>query len=252
MKQVTAIVVSNSEIMPRIHLVWLEAPEIARIARPGQFVMVRCGDSHDPLLRRPLSIHQTDGSGKIALLLSVVGRGTSWLSRCQRGDCLDLVGPLGNGFSIQPASRRLLLIGGGVGIAPLIFLADRALSQGCSVTLLVGAQDASSLYPRYLLSPSINLITATEDGSEGARGMVTDIIGDLARQTDQLFACGPVSMYQSMLANECLISRPLQVSLEMVMGCGVGACYGCTIKTGNGLRQVCQDGPVFDLNDILW
>jgi len=238
--------------MPGVYLLWLQAPEIAKIAQPGQFVMVRCGDSHDPLLRRPFSIHRVADAGQIALLFNIVGQGTDWLAQCQEGDFLDLLGPLGKGFSLQSASRRFLLIAGGIGIAPLFFLAEKALSQGGSITLLMGADSASLLYPRSLLPRSINFVTATEDGSEGRRGVVTELIGDFIDQIDQLFACGPTSMYQSIADQPYLKGKPVQVSLEVMMGCGLGACYGCTIKTGLGLQQVCRDGPVFELDDILW
>jgi len=251
-KQIPAPIISNTEIMPNTHLVWLQAPEIAGIAQPGQFVMVRCEDSHDPLLRRPFSIHRVANGGQIALLFNIVGQGTLWLSQCQEGNPLDLLGPLGKGFSLQPASRRLLLIAGGIGIAPLVFLAQKALNQVSSITLLTGAPNASLLYPRSLLPPSINLVTATEDGSEGRKGVVTELIDNFINQADQLFACGPASMYQSIAAQGYLEGKSVQISLEVRMGCGLGACYGCTIKTKRGLRQVCRDGPVFELDDILW
>ncbi len=252
MKQVTVPVISNAEIIPQVHLLSLEAPEIVAVAHPGQFVMVRCGESHDPLLRRPLSIHRVTETGQIALLFGAVGRGTWWLSHCRKGDHLDLLGPLGNGFSIQPISRSLLLVAGGIGIAPLVFLAENALSAGYPVTLLMGAQSASSLYPRSLLPSHAKVAMTTEDGSEGRLGMVTDAIDDLVEQIDQVFACGPVSMYRSMATKECLAGKPVQISLEMMMGCGLGACYGCVTRTKRGPRQVCHDGPVFELGEILW
>lgn len=252
MRQVISPVISNIEIMSGVHLLWLEAPEIARDANPGQFVMVRCGDHYEPLLRRPLSIHSLADGGRIALLFKKIGLGTMLLSQYQKGNSIDILGPFGNGFSLQPSSRRLLLLAGGVGIAPLVFLAEKALREGRSITLLMGAYDASSLYPRTLLPSPIDLFTATEDGSEGKRGIVTELMSDSDYQADQIFACGPTSMYQSIAAQGNLKGKSVQISLEVRMGCGLGACYGCTIKTKRGLQQVCQDGPVFELDDILW
>lgn len=245
-------VISNAEIMPQVHLLWLEAPETAAAARPGQFVMVRCGADHDPLLRRPLSIHRVARAGQIALLVGVVGRGTEWLSRRREGDVVDLLGPLGNGFSIQSTARSLLLVAGGIGVAPLVFLAEEALNTGHGVTLLIGSRCASGLYPGSLLPPKARLVTATEDGSEGLRGMVVDHIGDYAGQAEQVFACGPVAMYRSMMQKESLTGKPVQISLEVMMGCGLGACYGCATRTRKGTRMVCHDGPVFELGDVVW
>jgi len=236
--------------MPQVHLIWLEAPQIAPLAQPGQFVMVRCGEDAECQLRRPLSIHQREGD-KIALLFSVVGKGTQWLSQCQLGDELDLLGPLGNGFSIHHGSHNLLLVAGGIGIAPLRFLADEAIKQGLSVTLLLGTPTAAQLYPSHLL-PQVKLVTATEDGSIGKKGMITDLLADFTDGADQVFACGPASMYQTMASQKLLKNKPAQISLEVRMGCGLGVCYGCTVKTKKGLRQVCKDGPIFDLDNILW
>ena len=255
MKQVTASITSNSEVMPGVYLIWLETPQIAPTAQPGQFIMVHCGEEY--LLRRPLSIHQlADGNkkAKLAFLFTVVGKGTHWLSQRQAGDNIDLLGPLGNGYSIHPASHNLLLVAGGIGIAPLCFLAQAAINQGRSVRLLLGATTATQLYPERFLPGDIELVIATEDGTTGKKGIITDFLPDFAGWADQIFACGPTSMYHTMAAQkqQLLKTKPVQISLEVRMGCGRGVCYGCTVKTKSGLRQVCKDGPVFDLEDILW
>ncbi len=249
MKQELASIISNNEVMPGVYLIWLESPQIASAVQPGQFVMVYCGK--ETLLRRPLSIHQRD-NGRIALLFAVVGQGTHWLSQRRDGDKIDLFGPLGNGFSIDPASQNLLLVAGGIGIAPLRFLAEQALNQGHSVTLLSGAPTAARLCPKHLLPPITELVIATEDGTAGETGMITALLPDFADQADQVFACGPLPMYKTMAQIPELKGKSVQVSLEMKMGCGLGVCYGCTVKTKRGLKQVCRDGPVFDLEDIMW
>ena len=251
MKQVTASVIANSEIMPRVHLIWLESPQIVSDTKPGQFFMVRCGE--DTLLRRPLSVHQLD-SNNLAFLFSVEGKGTHWLSKRQVGNRIDLFGPLGNGYSIHPDSQNLLLLAGGVGIAPLRFLADEAIEQGKTVTLLMGTQTSGHLYPESLLPLGIASAKATEDGTVGYRGMITDLLSDYIDWADQVFACGPFPMYHAMVDKywKFLNNKPVQVSLEVRMGCGFGVCYGCTVKTRNGLKQVCRNGPVFDLDEILW
>jgi dihydroorotate dehydrogenase electron transfer subunit len=252
MKQVVTPVVSNSEVMPGTHLIWLECPEIAAEAKPGQFVMVRCGEG--TLLRRPLSIHLTSKKTRLALLVRTVGKGTRWLVRCQTGDKLDLLGPLGNGFTIKPESRNLLIVAGGIGIAPMAFLAQEASRQGHTVRLLLGAASARHLYPARFLPAVSELALATEDGSTGAKGMITEILPDYLNHADQLYACGPLAMYKDM-ANKYarqLKDKSVQVSLEMRMGCGLGICYACTIKTKDGLKQVCKDGPVFEMNEVVW
>jgi dihydroorotate dehydrogenase electron transfer subunit len=249
LRQEITNVTANTELMPQVHLIWLESSGIASQAQPGQFVMVHCGE--DTLLRRPFSIHQIDGK-RLALLFSVVGIGTHWLSQRQAGDSLDLLGPLGNGFSVHPNSKNLLLVAGGIGIAPLVFLAQKASKPGCSITLLLGAQTKSQLYPQKLLPPDVRLITATEDGTGGKKGLVTDLLPDFISWADQVFTCGPPSMYQTMAKQKLLKQKPVQISLEVRMGCGLGVCYGCTVKTRRGLKQVCKDGPIFNLNDVLW
>jgi len=250
LKQVLASIISNDEVMPGVYLTWMESPRIASDAQPGQFVMVRCGE--ECLLRRPLSIHQLNGN-KLALLFNIIGKGTLWLSQRQPGDTLDLLGPLGNGFSINPSSHNLLLLAGGIGIAPLCLLSQKALGQGYSVTLLSGASTAARLYPQHLLPDRVNLITATEDGTAGKRGMLTDLLPDFVDGADQVFACGPLAMYRTMTAQKQQFQgKPVQISLEVRMGCGLGVCYGCTVKTKSGLKQVCQDGPIFNLGDVLW
>jgi dihydroorotate dehydrogenase electron transfer subunit len=163
---------------------------------------------------------------------------------------IDLLGPLGHGFEIH--SHRLLLVAGGMGIAPLAFLAEKSTADGRDVTVISGAPTQAQLYPPHLLPPEVKLVVATEDGSAGRGGVVTDLLFDTAADADQIFACGPLSMYEAMAGLEWLKGKSVQVSMEVRMGCGFGGCYGCAIETNSGMRLVCQDGPVFDLKDIIW
>jgi len=197
LKQVTASVISNNEVMPGVYLIWLESPQIASVAQPGQFIMVRCGEGFEHQLRRPLSIHQIADGSKLAFLSNVVGKGTHWLSQRHKGDTVELLGPLGNSYSIHPSSENLLLVAGGIGIAPLRFLAQQALNQGCSVRLLLGASTANQLYLRHLLPPKVELIITTKDGTTGKKGMITDLLPDFIGWADQIFACGPLPMYKA-------------------------------------------------------
>jgi dihydroorotate dehydrogenase electron transfer subunit len=237
--------------MPGVYLIWLESPGIASLAQPGQFVMVGCGP--ESLLRRPLSVHRTsEDKTRLALMFAVVGKGTNWLARRQAGDKVDLLGPLGNGFTIQPTTRNVLLIAGGIGIAPLCFLAQEAKKKSGSVALLLGAATSAQLCPDKLLPDDTECITATEDGTAGRKGMITECLPELSGRADQVFACGPTAMYRELVSGGLLRTKPVQISLEVRMACGLGVCYGCAVKTKKGLKQVCQDGPVFELDDILW
>ena len=215
--------------------------------------MARCGEGFERPLRRPISIHQLANGTKLALLVNVVGSGTHWLAQCRVGGSIDLLGPLGNGFLIHPESHNLLLVAGGIGIAPLLLLAQQTLERGLPVTLLHGGSTAAQLYPTHLLPPKARLITTTEDGTSGKKGVITALLPDYIDWADQIFACGPTPMYRA-IANgkQQLKAKPVQVSLELRMGCGHGVCYGCTLKAKSGLKQVCQDGPVFNLDDVLW
>jgi len=301
-KQTLAFVVSNTEVMPGVNLMWIETPGIAISAQPGQFITVYC---EELILRRPFSIHQVAVASEakqsqFAILFSVIGKGTLWLSQRQPGDKIDVLGPLGKGFSIESSSRNLLLVAGGIGIAPLVFLAQRAASQH-SITLIHGASTAAQLYPfssPLTLNPSpskgegekrsnlpplpsgVQLIPITEDGTMGKRGMAIDLVPDFLSWADQVYACGPLGMYKAMTGLTCHSERAerlknlpftsfrasapqdklseesklkkCQISLEVRLGCGIGACYGCTIRTKDGLKQVCHDGPVFEIDDIIW
>jgi dihydroorotate dehydrogenase electron transfer subunit len=258
MKQVVSPVISNDEIMPGGYLMWLDCSQIASAAVPGQFVMVLCRrrEGDVPLLRRPLSVHRVDG-GRLALLYAVVGQGTQWLAERKAGDGIDILGPLGNNFAINVDSKKLLLVAGGMGIAPTVALADYAIDRGYITTLLIGCGSASYMYPEGQLdravSMGLNVVVATEDGSKGRKGMVTDALADLSPATDQIYACGPLPMYRAISGDiDMLGGKPTQVCLEQMMGCGWGVCYGCTVETENGLQKVCQNGPVFDIKDVLW
>ena len=251
MKQHLARIISSEEIMPDVFLLWFEAPQIAAEARPGQFVMLQCGECN--LLRRPLSIHNVseDKTG-LAVLFAVMGKGTKWLSQRKPNEYIDILGPLGSGYNLSAESHNILLVGGGIGIAPLPFLAQNAMDNGCSVTLLLGATTSCQLCPQHLIPESVNCVFTTDDGTAHTKGFITSLLPDYIEKADQIFACGPAPMYRAMAKMPELKNKPVQLSLEVRMGCGFGACYGCTIKTKQGLKQVCKDGPVFNLEDVLW
>jgi len=256
-KQVLASVIAHRRVAPGIHEVHLAAPEIACDAQPGQFVHVRALDTWDPLLRRPLSlcrIGHPAGSlrpGEVSLLFEEVGRGTELLGRVEVGAKLDLLGPLGNGFTLTGTTRNALLVAGGLGIAPLVALAEKALAQEISVVLLAGAATAERLLPAEYLPAEAEYVVATDDGTLGHRGFVTDLVVEYLNWADQVFACGPLPMFDALKRILEGSSLSAQVSLEARMGCAVGACLGCVISTRRGRQRVCREGPVFDLRELL-
>ena len=233
-------------------------PAIAE-TRPGRFfdILCRSDESYDPLLRRPYSVFSTDQrSGTLTFLVRPFGRGSQWLARRRTGEALDLLGPLGNSYMPDPGARNLLLVAGGVGVSPLVLLAHEAVASGRSVAFLLGAAHATGLLSASHLPAAVEYIVATDDGSKGHRGFVTDLVPDLVRWADQIFACGPEPMYRS-LRNAILPHRigkrpSVQVSMEREMACGLGACLGCVVETRRGMRTSCVQGPVFDMDDILW
>lgn len=256
MKLERAEVLSQEEVYENTYLMWLSCPPVAKGAAPGRFAMFHCSDSADPLLPRPMSFHRFRASGgerQFAILYDVRGRGTAWLSARRRGDKLSLFGPLGHGFNVRAHSRNLLLVGGGLGVAALIALADHAIAAGESVTLLQGARTARRLFPPELLPREVEALSATDDGSTGHRGHVTDLIASHLSWADQLFACGPTHMFAAMarVMREARSRKPVQALLEERMGCGTGICYGCAVFTRRGVRLVCRDGPRFELRQVF-
>lgn len=232
----------------------LRAPQIARETRPGQFIHVRVAEGMDPLLRRPMSIYRI-GQETIDLLVRPSGRGSRMMVEKQVGETLDCIGPLGNGFSVHPSSRSLLMIGGGSGIGPLVALADQAVARGLSVVVLFGFRSADRVYPSELLPLEVEYSVATDDGSAGHRGLVTDLVEDYLGWADAVYACGPRPMFLSLLeiVRRAHIQKSVQVSLEENMACGVGACFGCVVETRQGeMKTVCEDGPVFEMRDLVW
>jgi dihydroorotate dehydrogenase electron transfer subunit len=251
--QELAPIISNQEVLPGIFRLILKSARMAADARPGQFVMISSDYGQERLLRRPISLHSVR-QDELHFLFARIGSGTEWLSKRQPGEKLDVLGPAGNGFSLVPDSRNLLLVAGGMGIAPLVYLAESAVQSGQSVRMLAGAKNAQLLLSNDSIPSGVEYITATEDGSHGHKGFVTGPLGMHSSWADQIFICGPQPMYQAIVKNrQALLSqKPVQVSLEVRMGCGMGICYSCTIKTVQGLKQVCKDGPVFNLEDVNW
>jgi dihydroorotate dehydrogenase electron transfer subunit len=279
---VGAELIESREILPGQWLQSYHAPTLATGSRAGQFVHVRTGDLSGLVLRRPFSINTADPvSGAITIHFRTIGRGTEWFTRLRPGDEVDILGPLGRPFEVDPRSRHLLLIAGGLGMAGVRALADEALRDGRQVTLLFGAASARDVYPSSLLPDEVEYVIATDDGSVGHRGFVTELVPDYEAWADQAFACGPAPMLAALARLAAgrrdrlgvaklgrkrgagRVDPPgstaarrkafLQVSMEQNMGCAVGACLGCVIMGTNGTPQrVCREGPVFASDEVAW
>ena len=272
MNRETGRILSNDEAGAGYRLLRLSLPVAARCAVPGQFVHLRVPGLDASSLRRPLSICDADAaSGRLEILYKVVGRGTEALSKARAGDAIDAIGPLGNGFPSPDPARRPVLVGGGYGVAPLHFLARTVLSASLSrpsgaarPILFAGARTAADLLlvDRFeALGAEVRI--ATDDGSRGARGLVTAALDEwLASEPGngpgrEVFACGPAPMLRPVEERATAAGAPAWLSLDRRMACGVGACFGCTqaVRAADGSRtlaRVCSDGPVFPAGRLVW
>lgn len=243
------------------YLFTIDTPEIARQAQPGQFLMIKVTETTNPLLRRPISLHNVDGS-RLQIFFQVAGQGTRLLSLKKPGDTLDLLGPLGRGFAIPTEISRgqeIFCVGGGRGIAPLYYLAGKLRSAGARPVIFYGGRTKVDLpLVDRLAAAGFEVLVSTDDGSLGFPGLVTSLVEEelKKRQPGFIYACGPDPMMEK-LAETCRQKNLSgQFSLESVMGCGFGACWGCVKKVRrNGqvkYLKICQEGPVFPLEEIVW
>jgi dihydroorotate dehydrogenase electron transfer subunit len=261
MPRATAELQQREEAAPGHYLLQLECAEIAEAAQPGQFVHMRVSEGLEPLLRRPFSIMRAEPQEeRLWLLVRVAGRGTELLGAHDEGTRYDLLGPLGRGWRLPEAGENVLLVAGGVGVAPLIFLADvlRTSELHAYVRALFGAATEEGLVCwTELASRCEEFITSTEDGSAGEEGLITQVLArELERgDAERVYACGPRAMLAEVarLCAECKL--PGEVSMEQWMGCGVGACLGCVVPAAGGEEEyvrVCTEGPVFATTEIAW
>ncbi|MDL1958949.1 MAG: dihydroorotate dehydrogenase electron transfer subunit [Deltaproteobacteria bacterium] len=255
---IPARIIEQTQLVHGIFLLTVKAPAIQDSAKPGQFCMleVKYNHSRDPLLRRPLSIYKTRANGQISFFYKEVGKGTRLLSKRRPGEIVRVLGPLGQGFRLI-YDHPCILVGGGLGIASLLLLAER-LKQSGKLIILLGAGNASGI-------PTIedfsrltqNFHVATEDGGLGQKGMVTDLLAQTLREITgmaQIYTCGPWPMMKAVYYMARKRNIPCQVSLEAAMACGLGLCLGCAVPKSDsqGFLHVCQEGPVFDADQVHW
>ncbi len=269
--QFKSMIIDNVEVSPGYWRMRMTAPPELMEAHPGQFVMVRVSQSIDPLIRRPFGIfdiglYQPAYTGAalqsyFEILYKVLGKGTGMLSELHETDLIDILGPLGKGFDKGSAGEEKLIVGGGVGLAPLYLLA-KELVKDSPVRLFAGGKTKDDvLCITEFERLGVECYTATEDGSLGECGLVTDVLEcrlDSTANKGRIFACGPHGMLKAVAAIGKKRNLPTQVSLEGYMACGMGACLGC-VRQGSehtpetpDYRCVCTEGPVFEANDLKW
>jgi dihydroorotate dehydrogenase electron transfer subunit len=252
-------VLSVEPIMGDAVLLTVSAPSaVLSHLQPGQFfnIVTRFSGSFDPLLRRPYSVYRAHRDpSALTFLVRPFGRGSTWLAERLPGERLGMLGPLGNSFTISSRAQRLLMIGGGVGVAPLVMLSDEAVSKNLDVMFVMGAANEAGLLAASELSDRVEYVVATDDGSRGHRGVATEVVPDFVQWADQIFACGPEPMYGTLRAvvEPLRINRKpsVQVSVERGMACGLGACLGCVVETTHGMIASCVKGPVFELDEMI-
>ena len=220
----------------------------------GQFVEVKVEGSPKTFLRRPISINYVDREkNELWLLVKKVGEGTHQLATLKAGDTLNLVFPLGNGFSpVRKKGEKVLLVGGGVGVAPLLDYGKYLKESGAEPVFLLGARSKNDLLEQELFKAIAPVYVTTEDGSEGEKGFVTQHSLLTKEKFDRISVCGPKPMMVSVARYAKATNTPCEVSLENMMACGLGACLCCVEKTVKGNVCVCKEGPVFDINDLTW
>ena len=252
-------VLAVDSIMGDAVLLKVSAPEhVVANLQAGQFfnIVTRFPTAYDPLLRRPYSVYRADTRDRtLTFLVRPFGRGSAWLAERKVGECLGMLGPLGNSFGIPARAQRLVMLAGGVGVAPLVMLSDEAAAKGLDIVFLMGAADAAGLLPASELTDNVEYVVATDDGSRGHHGLATDMVADYVGWADQIFACGPEPMYATLreVAEPLRVNKrpPIQISVERGMACGLGACLGCVVETTRGMIASCVQGPVFDLDEVV-
>lgn len=256
-----AKLIKKEQLKSNIFKFTMEAPEIVKDAKQGQFVEVRVTNRTEPFLRRPISIHNMDKeSGKLEFIFQVKGEGTQILSRKQEGDEVDLLGPLGYGTFDFKDYKKIAVLGGGIGTFPLYELCKNAKNEGIEVNTYLGFRSKDFVVlENEFKGVSDNLIVTTDDGTYGESGFAINFLKDdiEAGKIDCIYACGPLPMLKALRELAIEKDLPCQISLEERMGCGLGACLGCAVRTADSTEDepkyvhVCKQGPVFEANKVI-
>lgn len=238
-------ILSNEPLTPAVYRMVLEG-DTQYITRSGQFINIELTGKY---LRRPISVADYDDK-TVTIIYKVVGSGTEHMRGMAQGEKLDILTGLGNGFSTDNDAKRPLLVGGGVGVPPMYNLCKRLLSEGKSPTVIIGFNTKAELfYEEEFKALGVDVVVATADGSAGVKGFVTDAIREAKVEFDYLYTCGPLPMLKALYD---ATDVPAEFSFEERMGCGFGACMGCSCKTKYGNKRICKDGPVLKREEIIW
>ena len=245
---------SNTRLGEGLYQLVLDAPQIAAAAQCGQFVHIACGEGN--LLRRPISICEA-GEGRLRIVFQVKGEGTRWLAARKAGDTLDVLGPLGHGFDTAALGARPVLLGGGIGVPPMLQTVKCAKAAGAAPRAILGFRNKGAVILEEDFRAVCETFVTTDDGSYARHGFVTDVLQELTADATGVAACGPKPMLGAIAAIAKQAGLPCQVSMEERMGCGIGACLvcACALKAENGETRyghVCKDGPVFNAEEVEW
>lgn len=247
-------VASNEKLCPRFYRLCIDAKSIKGTVEPGQFVHIRTNDGYEPFFRRPFSVYRD--KRYIEVFYEAVGPGTTIMSKMKKGDDIDMLGPVGTPFELPGKDiKQVVMIGGGIGIAPFLLLTDKLKRRKLDLVLLYGGRTRGHVYPmKEFKDNGCKVYVATDDGSVGKKGRVSELFSkiDTNPQSTMIYTCGPHAMMHAVQQFAKKHELKGQAACEEIMACALGACLGCSIKTTNGFKTVCYDGPVFDLQEIIF
>ncbi len=252
--QDTYKVVSNKRICPRFYCLALDANPIAKTIKPGQFIHIKTSETLIPFFRRPFSVYRA--KKYIEVLYEPVGLGTKTLATRKSGEILDVLGPLGNHFTLPPkGTKQVVMIGGGIGVAPFLMLSDALAKKGYELILLYGGRTKGHVLNfKEFKKNGCKIYVATDDGSMGVKGYVSQLFSKINPdpKTTVLYTCGPHAMMVAVQKFAKAHKLFCEAACEETMACGLGACLGCSIKTTKGFKTTCYDGPIFDIKEVIF
>lgn len=246
-------VISNEKLCPQYWRLVFDAPDLAAEVQAGQFVHIRTDENGlQPFFRRPFSVYRAQKY--VEIFYDVVGPGTKLLSLKKKGDTLDVLGPLGVPFRLPPeGTKQVIMVAGGIGIAPMLILSDVLKKKKCNLVLLYGGRNRGHVYPmKEFKDNGVKVHIATDDGSVGTKGRVSVLFDKIDKDPEHIFiyTCGPNPMMKAVQSFAVQHGLSGQAACEEIMACGLGACLGCSIETTDGFKTVCYDGPAFELDEV--